>query len=118
MYRKRNKYHNTKTRYNDMSFDSVKEKRRYQQLLDLRNAGEISDLRAQVKFVLIPAQRDPVTGKLLERECSYYADFVYVQDGKTVVEDVKGYRQGQAYNLFVIKRKLMLFRFGIQIKEV
>ncbi len=115
MYRRRNKYHNTKTRYNDMSFDSVKEKRRYQQLLDLRNAGEISDLRAQVKFVLIPAQRDPVTGKLLEREASYIADFVYVDanTGLTVVEDVKGYKTPE----YILKRKLMLHKYGIQIKE-
>lgn len=50
----------------------------------------------------------------------YVADFVYTdtRTNLTVVEDVKGYRDGGAYRVFVIKRKLMLQRFGIQIKEV
>ena len=85
-------------------------------------AGEISDLSTQVKFVLIPTQRDPITGKILERECSYIADFVYTvpQEAQEttkstiVVEDVKGYRT----DVYRIKKKLMLQRFGIVIKEV
>lgn len=66
--------------------------------------------------MLIPAQRDE-TGKLIEREVSYVADFQYIQDGKKVVEDVKGYKRGAAYQLFTIKRKLMLLQ-GIRVKEV
>ena len=59
-------------------------------------------------------------GKVVEHECSYVADFVYTQDGETVVEDVKGYRDpsSAAYAKFVIKRKLMLERYGIRVKEV
>jgi hypothetical protein len=60
----------------------------------------------------------PKRGKLLERECLYVADFVYTDaTGETIVEDVKGYRGGQAYSVFKIKRKLMLFIHGIKIHE-
>ena len=53
-------------------------------------------------------------GKLLEKECSYIADFVYIQNGNLVVEDTKGFRT-EAYK---IKRKLMLHVHGIRIKEI
>ena len=112
----KNKYGNRKTQYDGRKFDSVKEKNRYRILVDLQTAGEISDLRAQVKFVLIPTQRDPKTGKVLERECSYIADFVYVDNktGTTVIEDVKGFRTAD----YIIKRKLMLEKYGIRIQEI
>ena len=43
------------------------------------------------------------------------ADFVYTDaDGRTVVEDVKGFRTKE----YLIRRKLMLFRYGIRIQEV
>ena len=82
---------------------------------------------------MIPAQREPdyvdyskskhgrkVRGKLLEEELSYIADFVYQKDGKTVVEDSKGYRNpaSATYRIFVIKRKLMRYLKGIEIQEV
>lgn len=56
-------------------------------------------------------------GKLKERACTYIADFVYEQDGKQVVEDVKS-RITASVASFVIKRKLMLYRHNISIKEV
>lgn len=108
-------------------FDSQKERRRYQELLLLQRAGKISDLERQVPFELIPAQREPDTigprggrkpGKLLERAVVYVADFTYWQGGAFVVEDVKGYKRGEAYKVYAIKRKLMLYKYGIQIKEV
>lgn len=108
------KYNNKKITVDGQVFDSKKEARRYKELLLLEKAGEIKDLRTQVKFKLIPAQRDEATGKVVERERSYKADFVYEEDGKTVVEDVKGFRTKE----YVIKRKLMLWRYGIRIKEV
>lgn len=120
------KYHAKKVVRGGKTFDSAKEARRFMELSLLQRAGEISDLRTQVKYVLIPAQREPDTvgkrggvikGKLLERECAYVADFVYIQHGKTVVEDVKGYKDSTAYALFTIKRKLMLWVHGVQIKE-
>ena len=124
------KYGNRKVEYNGEVFDSRKEYRRYQELKMLENAGKISDLRRQVKFVLIPCQIEKSNelyksgrnkgkfkpGKLLERECSYIADFVYfdVDKYKLVVEDTKGMRTKD----YIIKRKLMLFRHGIRIVEV
>ena len=56
--------------------------------------------------------------KLAERSGEYRADFCYWQDGKLVVEDAKGYKGGEAYKLFVWKRKTMLWLYGIKIREV
>lgn len=123
------KYHNKKITVDGITFDSKKEFNRYRELLQLERAGQISNLRRQVKFVLIPAQYEktperytkgerkgePKQGKLLERECAYLADFVYIDsNGKKVVEDTKGVKTKD----YIIKRKLMLYRFGIKIKEV
>lgn len=107
------KYNSKKTIVDGRKFDSKKEARRYQELLLLEKAGEIKNLSRQVKFVLIPSQRDE-TGKVVERECSYKADFTYEEGIKTVVEDVKGYRTKE----YIIKRKLMLYQYGIRIREV
>lgn len=106
--RKPSKYHAKKSG----GYDSKKEHQRANQLKLMQRAGLISNLREQVKYVLIPTQRDP-DGKLLEKECSYYADFVYDKDGVTVVEDAKGYRTEE----YKLKRKLMLHVHGISIKE-
>lgn len=106
------KYRSKKIEYNGMTFDSKKELRRYNELKVLERVGEISHLQRQVKFVLIPTQI--IKGKLLEKECSYYADFVYEENGETVVEDVKGMRTTE----YVIKRKLMLYVHNIKIKEI
>ena len=106
---KRNKYHAKKSG----GYDSKKEHHRANELKLMQRAGLISNLREQVKFVLIPTQRDP-DGNLLEKECSYYADFVYNRDGITVVEDTKGVRTPE----YKIKRKLMLQVHGISIVEI
>lgn len=97
-------------------FDSKAEFFRWCELRIMERAGKITKLRRQVKYVLIPAQYE---GKAkLESETSYIADFVYKDEsGREIVEDVKGYKRGAAYQLFVIKRKLMLQKFGIKIKE-
>lgn len=121
----KNKYNNHKIEYDGAVFDSTKEVLRFKELSLLVSDGIISDLKRQVKYLLIPAQREPSTvgprggirlGKLLEEECSYYADFVYIvnETGETVVEDTKGFKTKD----YVIKRKLMLFEYGIRIKEI
>lgn len=106
------KYHSQKTVVDGITFDSRKEANRYQELKLLERMGEISDLRRQVKYELIPVQR--IEGKLAERACSYVADFVYLENGKLVVEDTKGYRTPD----YIIKRKLMLHIHGIRIREI
>ena len=93
-------------------FDSRKEFNRYLVLADMEKHGEISNLERQVEFLLIPSQRDE-RGKVIEKAVKYKADFRYIQDGKVVVEDVKGIKTRD----YIIKRKLMLERFGIRIRE-
>lgn len=111
----KNKYHNKKVTVDGITFDSVKEAHRYSELILLQRAGKIKDLRRQWKYVLIPSQYAEVDGKrkCIERECTYVADFVYLQDGEIIVEDTKGFRTPE----YKIKRKLMLFLKGIKIKE-
>ena len=111
------KYRNKKVLVDGVAFDSKKEAKRYRELKLMEDAGMISRLERQVKFDLLPNQKDP-DGKVIERKVQYIADFVYVKNGKVCVEDVKGYRDGGAYRVFVIKRKLMLYRFGIVVKEI
>lgn len=121
----KSKYKAKKEKVDGIVFDSRKEARRYTELLLLEQAGDIKDLKRQVKYILIPAQKEPDTigprggtikGKSLEREVAYYADFVYYDNrtGELVVEDVKGVRTPE----YTIKRKLMLWVNGIRIKEV
>lgn len=124
------KYNARKTTVDGIVFASKKEAQRYAVLKVLQKSGVISDLRMQVPFVLIPEQREPEEwvpykkpvngkagrwkpGKTIERPCVYVADFVYQQDGQTVVEDVKGRRTRE----YIVKRKLMLKEHGIRIKE-
>lgn len=42
----------------------------------MERAGKIADLRLQVPFLLLPAQRDE-NGNVVERAAKYIADFVY-----------------------------------------
>lgn len=116
------KYHSKKITTPYGTFDSQKELRRWKELRLLERAGLISDLQRQVKFELIPTQREPDIigkrgghrpGKLIFKSCSYVADFVYTEDGKMVVEDVKGLRTKE----YIIKCKLMLWIHDIRIKE-
>lgn len=125
------KYNASKCFVDGIKFDSKHEAERYLELKLLERGGVISDLRLQVEFELIPAQYEPdtitltktgkekiVKGKCIERKCSYLADFVYLDNetGKTIVEDAKSpITRTPEYR---IKKKLMLYRYGIRIKEV
>lgn len=123
----KSKYHSKKITVDGRTFDSKKEYKRYCELALLEKAGQIENLRCQVKFQLLPSYIETYprysekTGKRLkdgkrtiEKECSYIADFVYTENGETVVEDTKGFRTTE----YVIKRKLMLWVHHIKIKEV
>ena len=121
----KSKYHNKKVTYDGHTFDSRHEAERYIILRDKALRNEIQGLELQKKFILIPSQKAPdtinergrkVKGKVIERECAYYADFVYYDTAREcfVVEDAKGVRT-EAYK---IKKKLMLYKFGIKIEEV
>jgi hypothetical protein len=106
------KYHSRKITRDGITFDSAKEYRRWCELSLLERAGTIQNLQRQVKFELIPSQR--IDGKVIERPCTYFADFVYTENGKMVVEDTKGFRTTD----YIIKRKLLLWVHGIRIQEI
>lgn len=119
------KYKNKKVEVDGIVFDSIREAKRYSELLLLEKAGAITGLQRQVKYVLIPAQYEAdyvlkngkvKRGKCIERECSYMADFVYYdkEQCEWVAEDAKGFKT----EVYKIKRKLMLHVHGIRIKEV
>ena len=113
-------------------YDSIHEYRRGQQLMLMQRAGEISNLRRQVSYELIPAQREkstrvykkgpkkgqPVPGKVIEKATEYVADYVYTDNktGDTIVEDTKS--KPTRTKDYVIKRKLMLWRYGIRVQEI
>lgn len=105
------------------TYASKKEYNRAQALKAMERQGLISNLREQVSYTIIPSQYEvgepgPKGGKpkqkCIEHACRYVADFVYDDaDGNTIVEDTKGFRTKD----YIIKRKLMLFVYGIKIKE-
>ena len=114
-----------------MVFDSKHEAIRYQELKLLQRSGEIRLLQRQVRYELVPEQREPSTavyqkgakkgqpvpGKVIEKPVYYIADFVYVdKNGNAVVEDTKS--TATKTKDYVIKRKLMLWRYGIRVQEV
>lgn len=122
----RSKYGNKKAKANGRVFDSRTERSRYYTLQTLEKAGEISDLRMQVPFEIIPAIYETVevqlktktkqVQKLVQRAAHYVADFVYKdKDGNMVVEDVKG-SSSILTPEFRLKMKLMRYVHGIQIK--
>ena len=110
-----NKYNAKKISLNGQTFDSKHEFERWCELSLLQRGKAIADLQRQVKFDLLPAQKDE-NGKLVERAVSYIADFVYTdrQTGQKVVEDAKGVKTKE----YILKRKMMLYIHGIRIREV
>ena len=112
------KYGNKKVVFNNIKFDSKHEAQRYSELLLLQRAGAITNLELQKSFELIPTQYEKLEngkkGKCLERAMTYRADFYYIENGKPVVEDTKGFKT----EVYKIKKKLMLYVHGIRIKEV
>ena len=109
---KQNKYGNEKTVVDGITFASRKEASRYQELKMLEKAGEIVGLVRQQRIELIPKTK-------LYKAVSYIPDFVYFdkREGKTIYEDVKGYKGGSAYQIFSLKKKLLYWRHGIEITE-
>lgn len=103
-----NKYRNRKTIIDGIKFDSKAEARRYVELKLMQDAGHIKDLRLQPKFTLQESYKNN-KGKTV-RAITYIADFTYFQDGKNVVEDVKGVETKE----FKLKKKL----FENKYKEI
>lgn len=105
------KYHATKVENANGKFDSMKEANRFAELQLLEKGGVISHLQRQVRFTLLPSQRDS-RGKHIP-PVYYIADFVYTRNGKQVVEDCKGFKTA----VYQIKKKMMLYILGIEVLE-
>lgn len=93
------KYHNKKVQVDMYVFDSIAESKRYKELKLLEQAGEISKLELQPRFLLQEGFRK--NGKTF-RKIEYIADFQYIENGRLVIEDVKG----KETEVFKLKRKL------------
>ena len=123
----KNKFNNRKIVFQGETYDSRLELSRFIFLSNREKEGEITNLRRQVEYLLIPAQygtkikhlktKDKEVRVLLERSCSYIADFVYERNGKVIVEDCKGSKYIITAD-FKIKKKLMLWVHQIQVKII
>lgn len=94
-----NKYRNKKVIVDGEEFDSKKEVNRYKELRLLERAGEISNLELQPRFLL--QDKFKKNGKTY-RKIEYVADFKYIENGKKIVEDVKGIQT----DVFKLKHKI------------
>lgn len=103
------KYKNTPTVLDGIRFDSKKEAERYAELKLLERGGIIKDLKTQVRFELIPKNKNG-------RAVYYVCDFAYTENGVLVVEDVKS--QPTKTPVYRLKKRLMKEVYGIDIKEV
>ena len=113
--KKRTKYGNQKAVRGQLVFDSQKEARRYDQLMMMKKAGQITDLKLQPEFTLAEGFRD-FDGKW-KKALKYRADFSYKRDGELVVEDVKSVatKENRTYQT---KKKMLRDLKGIIIQEV
>ncbi|MCR0266204.1 DUF1064 domain-containing protein [[Clostridium] innocuum] len=104
---KKSKYGAVKTEVDGITFASKHEASRYLELWLLEQAGEITNLRLQVPFELIPKSKYGMPIR-------YIADFTYNDgNGQLIVEDAKGVKTP----VYRIKRRLMAELKGIEIKE-
>lgn len=108
----KNKYGNRKIlalfRNERVEFDSIKEFERAKELEMLEKAGQVSNLRRQVKVKLLDGFYIKKNGKSHKlQDIQYVADFVYTEKDKTVIEDVKSdiTKKEKTYG---IKKKMVL----------
>jgi len=106
--KKPSKYHNRKTTYEGIQFDSQKEENRYRELQLLERAGLIRSIELQPRYDFV------INGKKLKHY--YKADFRYedTATGRLLVEDVKGLRTKD----YRLKKELVEALYGVEIIEV
>jgi hypothetical protein len=100
------KYHNHKVIDDEITFDSLMEHRRYVQLKMMQKAGAILDLHVHPTFKLQPAYYSNSQRKKIQA-ITYTADYSYLEDGKVVVEDVKGFKTA----VFNLKRRMLEYLY-------
>lgn len=105
------KYRAFKTTVGSITFDSGLEARRYTQLVMLEEGEVIKNLQLQPKFRLMDSYK--YDGKTI-KAIDYIADFMYEEDGKKIVEDVKGIRTKE----YIIKSKLFIKKYILELKYV
>lgn len=125
--KKGERYNHTKVEVDGLKFDSKKEYERYLFLKKEVELGNITELRTQVKYELIPKvteeyvehlkTKDKIKTRTLQQPITWTADFVYVKDGEEVVEDVKA-SKALLSDRFVIKEKLFFWKFRKRIRLV
>lgn len=98
------KYRNKKIVVDNIKFDSNLEATRYKELKLLERVGTITDLELQPRFLLQDSFKK--NGRTF-RKIEYVADFKYIENGKTIVEDVKGLQT----DVFKLKHKLFEKRY-------
>jgi hypothetical protein len=99
------KYKNSWVEIDGVKFQSKREAARWGVLKLMEQAGEISDLRRQVRYRL------EVNGLLI---CCYICDFNYTKESQLVCEDVKGL----VLPIFKLKQRLMKACLNIDVKIV
>ena len=123
----KSKYGNKKTFVDGIRFDSIKEAKYYIYLRELADKGRIRNLQLQVPFEILPAieeervvhlkTKDKVEMKKVQPSVHYIADFVYEEDGRQVVVDVKS-EATRMKDTYILKKKMMRALLGITIQEV
>ena len=116
------KYHAIKTERKGIKFDSMREARRFDELMLMLRAGKIRDLRLQQDYTLQEAYTTPEGERI--RAIRYRADFAYERNAGTdtygydhwikVTEDAKGVRTTD----YKLKRKLFRDKYGYSITEI
>ena len=107
-----NKYRNKKVQIDMYVFDSIAESKRYKELALLQRTGKIENLQLQTKFLLQESFKK--NGKTY-RKIEYIADFMYEENGKIIVEDVKG----KETEVFKLKHKLFEKRYpGLELRII
>lgn len=106
------KYRNKKITYEEIKFDSIKEKDYYRELMTLKRLGLVKELELQKKFLLQPSYKK--NGKTI-RAIYYIADFVYRDEKDEVhIVDVKGFKT----DVYKLKKKLFEYKYDYVIEEI
>lgn len=124
----KNKYNAKKVFFDGVVFDSTAEMKRYIVLKKAHEDGVITDLELQPQYIILPAIKgerikhfkripDRVEEYIIQQPVKYTADFRYVKDGQTVVEDVKGSKFTMSRDL-PLRIKMMKYFHGIDVKLV